>query len=296
MTATGSKGMARWIGRFGVALALLTAPVVSGAQTKDKVSDEQAAEAEALSARAYSAYKEGRFQEALDLYQQALDILPAAAIYFNVATIYEKKVSNPELAIEFYRKAIAAPDSTSDIRIKSTAKVQELTQELERARSLKDPEKPTDPQPPAPTTKPTPPDEAADDGASGEAMRDAGIGVGVVGLVTLGVGLGVGGVALSRLSTAEESCGAAVGLAEENQCTTQEGADALSSASDLATASTILVIVGGGVTVLGLGLFLFAPSDESEGDESMPEGEEVTLHLAPLAGPGHAGVVFGGKF
>src|SRR3954470_24579926 len=86
--------------------------------------------AEAVAARAFEAYKKGDYPSALSLYQAAIQVTPAAALYFNVANIYDKKLPDPQKAIEFYRKCVSATDVNPDLSLKATARIQALSQEL----------------------------------------------------------------------------------------------------------------------------------------------------------------------
>ena len=73
-----------------VTLGLLTPCAAFAEQPSPSGQDaaERQGEAEALAKRAFEAYSKNDYTTALALYQQALQIAPAAAIYFNIASIY----------------------------------------------------------------------------------------------------------------------------------------------------------------------------------------------------------------
>src|SRR5262249_21344515 len=148
-------------------------------------------------ARAFEAYKKGDYSAALSLYQAAIQITPAAALYFNVANIYDKKVPDPQLAIEFYRKCVSASDATPELTLKATARIQALTQELAQKQAA------APPQPPPKTEAPAAPTPPAD---PGRPLRVAGLSVGAIGLATLAVGLGLGLDAKLKLDSARQVC------------------------------------------------------------------------------------------
>ena len=253
-----------------VALGVL-APTAAYAQTpappppapSAHPSPEVQKQVEDLSAKAFDAYGKGDFTTALTLYQQALQLAPAAAIYFNVANIYDKKLPDPHLAIDFYRKCVSASDTTPDLSIKATARIQALTQDLLAK------------QPAAPRA-----DEAAGEDP-GKAMKIAG-GV-ILGLGALGLGLGIGfGVdANGKLQTARQTC-------TGSSCTSQAGVDAMNGANGSATVSTAMFVVGGVAAVTGVVLLAVAPSRKA--------APATGLRFTPVVAPGHAGFALSGAF
>jgi hypothetical protein len=221
--------------------------------------------AQQLAAQGFEAYKAGRYDTALQFYDQALEAHPAAALYFNVARIYETKLSAPDKAIEYYRKTIKAPDVTEALVEKSLARIRVLTALLaqpnppeRQAPPPKQPEPPEDQPPPAkrepPPARRQPRAAVEDTRATSEPSTQKTIGyvVGITGLVAAGAGLGLGGWALLERDNARKTC-------DGNQCTTQDGVDSMTTSHDLATASTITLAVGGALSAVGFGMVLFAP-------------------------------------
>jgi tetratricopeptide (TPR) repeat protein len=233
-------------------------------------------EAEALAKRAFDAYSKGDYTAALSLYQQALQISPAAALYFNIARIYDQKLPDPELAIEFYRKCLTAPDASPDLALKASARIQALNQELAQKRGGSAP--PSSGKEETPSTSPSEPPDP------GKPLRITGIVVGSIGIAAVGAGAGFGIYAKTKLDTARESCKGAT-------CTTQAGVDAMHSAWSSAKVATVLFIAGGASVGIGVGLYLLAPK-KREPTSAMFTG----LRLDPVLGPSQAGVNLSGTF
>lgn len=290
-----------------VSLSTLTAP---GRAHADETSDsatqgdtkERVAESEQLALKGFEAYKAGEYETAIELYNQASAAHPAAALYFNVARIYDTKLSQPEKALVYYRKALAAPDVTETLVDKSLARVRVLTALLAESQESDEPaETPentpkTDEQRPAEDKHqaqrgaPTEPDERPISKRS--TQKTIGYAVGITGLVAAGAGLGLGGFALLERDKARETC-------DGNQCTTKGGVDSMNAAYDFATASTITMAAGGALAVVGFGMVLFAPRAEPAGQDSSrvtePTGRApVQLAIVPTAGG--AGLQVAGAF
>jgi hypothetical protein len=225
-------------------------------------SPEKQQEAEGLASKAFEAYSKADYTTALTLYQQALLAAPAAAIYFNIANIYDKKLPDATLAVEFYRKCVAAPDATPDLTIKATARIQALQQ----AAAPKGPVKPEAP----------PVDEDP-----GRGLRIGGgvaLGLGAVGL---GAGFTFGAIAKSKADSAKKVCNAGT-------CSTQQGVDDMRSASSAANVSTALVVVGAAAAVTGTVLLIVAPRSGAR--------PAAALTISPSFGPTQVGLTLSGAF
>lgn len=233
-------------------------------------------DAETLAARAYEAYSAGNYAEALALYQQALQFAPAAALYFNVANIYDKKLIDPHLAIEFYRKSISATDTTPELTLKATARIQALQQDLTAK--------------PAPTT-PLEPKASEPDKKSSIVQADPGKGYktagGVIvglGALTVGTGLVVGLVAKNHLDTARaDGC-------KDSKCPTQSGVDAMHAAESTASVSTGLFIGGLIASAVGTAIIVAAPSKKESANAAF------TVRITPFADLSRAGIGATGTF
>jgi hypothetical protein len=110
----------------------------------------------------------------------------------------------------------------------------------------------------------------------------AGLITGAAGLVTVGVGALLGGLAAADVNQAEEDptlCG-------PSHVCTPRGREVIDRADRLAIGSTVLVSAGGAALVAG---FVMALLDE-------PKPSEESAWVAPLMGPTEAGLSIGGRF
>jgi hypothetical protein len=113
--------------------------------------------------------------------------------------------------------------------------------------------------PPAAPTKPAPakkPAEPAQESTRAD-TKTLGYVIGGVGVAGIGTALVLGAVALDKKHTlAADNCNA-----ETRTCDSQEGVDAASAGSTLATASTVTFIVG--AAAVGAGVYFILTSGES---------------------------------
>ncbi len=291
--------MAKWARGLVLLIGLLTPDRAHAEEPPDGTNQ---VAAQQLAAQGFEAYKAGRYHTAIQFYDQAAEAHPAAALYFNVARIHETKLSAPDKAIEYYRKALMAPDVTEALVEKSLARIRVLTallahpnqpeaqapppQQAEPPEGQPPPAErqpppaerqpppaerqppPAERQPPPAERQPPPaerqPRAAVEDGpatSQDSTQKTIGYVVGITGLVAVGAGLGLGGWALLERDNARKTC-------DGDQCTTQDGVDSMLTASDLATASTITLAVGGALSAVGLGMVLFAPERKPEDQDS----------------------------
>lgn len=135
----------------------------------------------------------------------------------------------------------------------------------------------------APTTKPPRPTERSVwRSPAGKAQRIGAITVGVVGLASVGVGIGAGLVARSTWRDALGGCKDE----DPTRCSPAAIANG-DAAARWATASTVGFAVGGAALVLAPILWATAPSIEVE---------KQTVWLVPIVGRGHGGLVAAGAF
>lgn len=111
--------------------------------------NDPAARAELLSTQASEAFDEGRFHDAIKLYLDAFDISKSPETLYNVGFIYEKKLTEPELAIDYYQRVVSAEGVEAALKAKA----------LKRMTALKDarPKKEPDPKKKDPETPSTGP-------------------------------------------------------------------------------------------------------------------------------------------
>jgi tetratricopeptide (TPR) repeat protein len=181
------------------------------------------------------AYRDGRFQDAIDLLVEARRIKPEPVLLYNIGRAYEA-LGNPTQAADAYAAYLAedpkAPDRKAiEIRI-TTLRAQ--ADELDKARTMPPPAeaKPLPPEPPPPAPPAPPPDTSV--GVVPWVVTGAGI-------VGVGAGVVLGLVAESRHRAAVDEPGQAVARHKQDQAET------------FATGATIAFVAGAAVTAVGVG-------------------------------------------
>jgi tetratricopeptide (TPR) repeat protein len=242
--------------------------------------DREVARAEQKAAQAFAAYQAKRYAEAVTLYIEAYDAAPNADMLYNLARIYDTKLGDRPLAINFYRRYIAEPGAGAD-RIQLANDRLALLREAELAAM-----RPTErampessgtamsaPAPPAPAPRLS---VAAESGWSTPEV--IGVIVGVTGVVAAGVGAGFGVAAMSETRTARDLC-------DGHLCREQRGIDAAESASVHATMSTVGLASGGALVAVGAALYFWLGNDPpEEGVPPSPSGVQVGAGLSPGGG------------
>src|SRR5438132_10258592 len=87
----------RAIALVSLAHALVAAPVRADEPDKDRA-------AEALAREAYAQHAAGSYSESIATYMKAYELSGATAILFNIAAIYDRKLHERALAIEYFRR------------------------------------------------------------------------------------------------------------------------------------------------------------------------------------------------
>lgn len=236
------------------------------------------ARAEAYAADAFDAYARKDYSAAIALYQKALEAAPSADILYNLARIYDSKLKNRSLAIEYYRRYTLDTGADPNRLRVASARLSELLQLETIAAEQPTSGAPTPPSPvanaptPAPANAtPQPSMTVSDRALSG--VQVAGIVTGAAGLAGIGLGIAFGFKAKNDDEVADRFC-------EGNACTTQRGVDASRDASDAATVSTISFIAGGALVLLGVtGVLLGAGTQE----------RRAALSIKPYAGLNNLG-------
>jgi hypothetical protein len=223
-----------------------------------------------ISDRAYGAYQKGDYSNAIALYLEAYKLSPSAAILYNVARIYDQKIKDPKLALEYYRRHNAASDASPSLVGKATTRIAELQAQLEGPK----------PAPVAASTPVEPPPEPA----KSHPQKTAGMIVAGAGALSLGVGIVSGIVTSSKHGSAKD------GGCSGDVCTTQQGLDDEKSAKTWGTVSTVTFITGGALLAGGLALYFTAPASASTG------GERAAFRIVPQAGSDGAGLMAIGRF
>jgi len=87
-----------------------------------------------LARRAYSARKNGRFEDAVALYLEAYQLRGVPSLLYNIAYIYDRDIKDLELAQRFYRRCIAADGVQPDVARRANARLRIVRGELESKR------------------------------------------------------------------------------------------------------------------------------------------------------------------
>ena len=257
-------------------LVLLLAARAQGVRA-DAVDAQELARSEAFASDAFSAYERGDYEAAVTLYRKALNAAHSANTLYNLARIYDLKLNDRALAIEYYVRY--TQDNGADpervvVANERLARLRALDQ-AERAPLRADPipsatEARTSPvvQPPPEASRPAAP--PAPRGGGITTWQVVGIVTGTVGVIGLGVGAGFGLAAKSDADVADAAC-------DGNMCSTQEGVDAADDGRTKAGISTVAFIAGGALTALGVTLLL--AGGESDGERPPIAG----VYLEPNA-------------
>jgi len=224
--------------------------------------------AEQKAAQAFEAYQGKRFAEAVALYIEAYDAAPNADILYNVARIYDTKLGDRPLAINFYRRYIGDPGAVAE----------RIPLANERLSALRDAEFAAErPAPPRATAALAAPLPLA--AARGWTTTEVtGVVMAATGVVALGVGSGFGLAAMDDARTSRDLC-------DGSLCREQRGINAAEKATDHALLSTIGLASGGALLALGAACYFWLGGEPSERPEQAAAGSlELGAGLAPSPG------------
>jgi hypothetical protein len=236
--------------------------------------------AQELADRAYELHAAGKYAAAIATYLRAYDASNAAVTLLNIATIYDRKLHEPELAAEYYRRYLLAPDAEPSLVQKATARLTALKQ----AEAVTPPETP---QPPPPQPEPSPPTTTdvpavvREGDVHESSLRTAGLIVVTTGLTALAASMVLGLLAKGKNDDANAMCDGAA-------CSSSEGVRLARQAGTLATASTVTFITSLGLAGGGLAMIVLAPRSSS--------GRSARLALAPTIEPRSAQLELRGEF
>ncbi len=233
--------------------------------------DPRNAAVEELASRAAERYAAGDYAQAIALTTKAYDIRPLGALLYNIAIIYDKKLKERDLAIDYYRRFLAARDA-------EPALLEKATHRLELLKAAPEPPVPPPAPPPAVTAPPVLPPATANprDDAEQPLARRRTIMLASGGtLLALGVvGIGVGGilglVAMKNNNDAAAFCNGAA-------CTDGRALGLTGDAMSAANASTALFVVGGVAAAAGAVLLAIAPSAKRPRVTLAPMGTGLAL-------------------
>ena len=125
--------------------------------------------------------------------------------------------------------------------------------------------------------------------SSGSVLLPTGIALGVTGVVVAGIGAVLGGLVLSDTSKVDGDAT----LCPNKQCTAA-GQDVIDSARSKATASSVLIPVGGALAVAGIVMLIIGT--QASGSEPEAPGAAPSARLVPLLEPRAGGLAVVGAF
>jgi tetratricopeptide (TPR) repeat protein len=265
-------------GLMGAALCL-SAPAASADEPPPLSAD--VALSERLAARAFEAYGQKDYPNAVHLYRQALEAAPSADIVYNLARVYDNGLRDRALAIRFYSRYVEDPGAVPS-RIEIAHRRLAELRAAERAASVAALERGA-PEPQAAVSPAAAAPGVVGAGGSSTALTAGAIVAGSVGLVGVGVGVAFGITAKNDLEESERYC-------DGNQCISQRGVDAAKSATRAADVATIGFSVGGALLALGTVLWFL---DDGEGEQPALVG---ALDWEPRLGPGELSLSVSGSF
>jgi hypothetical protein len=274
---------------------------------------------EQLASEADEEQAAGRYADSISNYLRAYELSRMGVLLLNVATLYDRKLHERELAEDYYRRYLRAPDADPEHVRKATQRLTALKAESDAEEAARkgaplpaappSTPAPASPAPatasPAGTATPTPPSAAAapplpppdatspvvpsspEPDASGEAtphgsgLRVAGVVLGAVGVAGLGTSLALGLAARGKSESADAFCSG-------RACQSEQGVTLARDAGTLATAGTVTFIASLALAAGGIALYVAAPRGGA--------APSASVRVAPLLAAGTGGMSVYGSF
>ena len=269
-----SKHKPGWGLAARVFLGCAALAVVSANPTAALSAEGPAAKAERLGLEARAAYKAKNYDGAVALYLEAYDAAASPAILYNIAFIYDKKLNDREIALQYYNRVHSSSDAPDELKRKAQARITELSAT---------PTGPTPPDPPPsdPATIDPPPRDPtpSDPNPPTDPPNVSGPDKPVWPWIVAGAGAAIlgGGIAL----------GVVAGGTADDFAAATEAADKRSlqsAARTEAAAADIMMVVGGAALATGVVLFFVVEPDSPDDGASVhiggsvaPDGAAITL-------------------
>lgn len=263
-------------------LLTVTAMTVAGIVALPRAANAQAAgtetkAAEDLAQQAFDAYSRGDFLSSVALYKRAYQTSSAGVILFNIANIYDKKLRDKELALEYYRRYLRSGDTEPDLVKRASERLDVVRAEIEAAKQATNDDRVPRANPPAPAAgsvapaaaKPTPPPPPQPQRTT---LAYVGLGSAVAGVGLMALGGYFGNQASKKNDDAERLCPSG------NTCPDDRGLKLTQDAKDAARNSTWLFIGGGVLTAGGVALYIYAPKKMED------RMSRVSLRVTPQLG------------
>ncbi len=262
-----------------IALIIGVAPL-GGDPPVARAAPDPTAAAERKGEQAREAYRAGHYDRAIALYFEANDIAASAGFLFNVAFIYDRKLNDPDLALQYYRKVERFPGADPAVAAKARGRIEELV-----ASGVAPPPPGGAAEPGGGASDPdTAADPTADRGSGGGASNGAQVSGGDDLVPWLLIG---GGGAL--LATGIVFGVGAVGTERDYHAATAPArrADLRSQGQDEALLADLFMV--GGVVAAGTGIVLMLLGDDAPSDRA-------SVHVAPAPiGQGGVGLTLTGR-
>lgn len=257
---------------------LLSSPLVA---QQNQAEGASASEVEALAQAAFAQAQKGEYSEAIALYLKAHQLRPTATLLYNVAAIYDRRLHDKELAVEYYTKFLKSTDGEPELIEKANRRLIELRtepSEAEKPGATAAAEEPATGKPlrepePRESTTGTRTDGSAE--ATSDWKNTAGWVFVVSGAAVAGVGLGFGGLALRDKQTSDDEC--------TSRGCTEAGLDQIDRGQKYALISTIGVAAGAALAVGGFVFWGLSSKDEAQAQLTIspqPGGAAATLRGA----------------
>jgi tetratricopeptide (TPR) repeat protein len=251
--------------------------------------------AEDLGDHAYAAYEAGRYAEAIALYVEAYDLSRSAAMLYNIATIYDRRLHERTIATEYFRRYLQSPDAKPEFVQKAAERLAELKREADDEEKTRAP-LPTAPTAPPPPSGPVPqsaapppppaaiaqaPTAPAAPAAAHESLlRPAAFVSCGVGAAGIAASLALGLVAKGRNDDASVFCG-------PSTCSNARGITLEHQAGDFGTAATAALVAGSVLVATGATILFVAPRSRAAASR---------LTVEPQVGARGGGLRIGGTF
>ncbi|MEZ4469381.1 MAG: hypothetical protein R3F60_00985 [bacterium] len=230
---------------------------------------------EALAQRATAEYEAGNFLKAVELYREAYAVGKVSTILYNIALIYDRKIGDPDLAMEFYRQYLATPDADPKASSRAMARLQELKAAKAKAEA-------------ATRKQEAEAREAEARRREEEAARKAAEAARAEQKPREGSGLATGGWILAGVGVAAVGGGVAFGLSASKDADDFKASRSLSEKKSLrddgegkALIADILMGVGAAAAITGLIMVAVAPGDDAPSATVGPtaDGAGATLWI-----------------
>jgi tetratricopeptide (TPR) repeat protein len=238
-----------------VVWALCGAAGIAAAQAAP---EEVTAQVEELSAEGSQLFRQGRYREAIAVFERAYNLAQVANLLYNIGLSYER-LGERQAAINYYERFIVARDADPEVRSRA----------LERVREL---EKLNQPPPPDPVVGPVKEEEPPPRPEPSRALTTTGIIVGGAGVLATGTGVVFGFLAQGE----QESFDASRDLYTKQVART--------NAENRALTADVLYGLGGAAILAGVTLILI---DQLSDQEAAPEEQ---VRISPSLGAQGAGV------